>query len=63
MEVSGQLHTSADYPPPPGERAPGAHLLGGCVGPRAGLDAVIKSKIFCPYRESNRGNTARRYTD
>jgi hypothetical protein len=26
----------------PGEKAPGTHLIGGRVGPRAGLDAVAK---------------------
>jgi hypothetical protein len=29
----------------PGERAPGIHWIGDCVGPRAGLDAVEKIKI------------------
>jgi len=32
MEVSGQLHAPA----------PGTHWIGGCVGPRAGLDGVVK---------------------
>jgi hypothetical protein len=27
------------------ERAPGTHQIGGWVGPRAGLDAVSKTKI------------------
>jgi hypothetical protein len=38
----------------PKERAPGTHWIGGCVGPRAVLDAVVKRKIPSPYRESNR---------
>jgi hypothetical protein len=35
------------------ERAPGTHWIGGWVGPRAVLDAVVKRKIpsLCP--ESN----------
>jgi hypothetical protein len=35
------------------ERAPGTHWIGGWVGPRAGLDAVMKRKIPSPRRESN----------
>jgi hypothetical protein len=34
----------------PRERAPGTHRIGGWVGPRACLDAVVKRKIL---RESN----------
>jgi hypothetical protein len=30
----------------PGERAPGTHLIGGWVGPRAGLGEVEKRKIL-----------------
>jgi hypothetical protein len=29
----------------PRERAPGTYWIGGWVGPRAGLDAVVKRKI------------------
>jgi hypothetical protein len=29
----------------PGERAPGTHWIGGCVGPRAGLDCRIWRRI------------------
>jgi hypothetical protein len=35
------------------ERAPGTHWIGGWVGPRAVLDAVVKRKIHCPCQESN----------
>jgi hypothetical protein len=30
----------------PGLRAPGAHWIGGCMGPRTGLDNVEKRKIL-----------------
>jgi hypothetical protein len=50
MEVSGQLHAPAALPPR--ERAPGTHWIGGWVGPRAVLDAVVKRKIPSPGRES-----------
>jgi hypothetical protein len=36
----------------PRERAPGTHYIA-WVGPRAGLDAVVKRKISSPRRESN----------
>jgi hypothetical protein len=32
----------------PRERAPGAHWIGGWVGPRAVLDAVVKKKFQAP---------------
>jgi hypothetical protein len=35
------------------ERAPGTHWIGGWVGLRAVLDAVVKRKIRSPSRESN----------
>jgi hypothetical protein len=52
----------------PRERAPGAHWIGGWVGPRAVLDAVVKRKIPSPLRESNPRTpivqlVAQRYTD
>jgi hypothetical protein len=50
MEVSGQLHSGRFTPR---ERAPGTHWIGGWVGPRARLDAVVKRKIPSPYRDSN----------
>jgi hypothetical protein len=37
-EVSGQLHVSTALPP--AIKALGIHRIGGCVGPRAGLDAT-----------------------
>jgi hypothetical protein len=37
----------------PIERASGTHWIGGWVGPRAVLDAVVKKKIPSPRRESN----------
>jgi hypothetical protein len=65
MEVSGQLHAPAATPR---ERAPGIHWIGGWVGPRDVLDAVVKRKIPNPLRESNRRTpivqpVAQRYTD
>jgi hypothetical protein len=35
------------------ERAPGTHWIGGWVGPRSVLDAVVKRRIPSPRRESN----------
>jgi hypothetical protein len=37
----------------PRERAPGTHWIGGWLGPRAGLDVVVRRKVPSPYRESN----------
>jgi hypothetical protein len=37
----------------PRERAPGTHWIGGWVGTRAVLDAVVKRKIPSPRQESN----------
>jgi len=47
--VSGQVHAPALYPR---ERAPFTRWIGGCVGPTAVLDAVMKRKIPSPRRES-----------
>jgi hypothetical protein len=52
----------------PRERARGTHWIGGWVGPRAVLDAVVKRKITSPRRESNPRTPivqpiAQRYTD
>jgi hypothetical protein len=37
----------------PRKRAPGTHWIGGWVGPRAVLDAVVNRKIPSPSRKSN----------
>jgi hypothetical protein len=37
----------------PRERAPGTHWIGGWMGPRAGLDAVVNRKIPSPCRNWN----------
>jgi hypothetical protein len=50
MDVSGQLRAAAALPPR--EVAPGSHWIGDKVGPRAGLDAVVKRKIPNPCRDS-----------
>jgi hypothetical protein len=52
----------------PRERAPGTLWMGGRVGPRAVVDAVVKRKIPSPRRESNSRipiaqPVAQRYTD
>jgi len=51
MEVSGQLHIPTGLPL--GERALDTHWIGGWLGPRAGLDMVVKRKIPSPCQESN----------
>jgi hypothetical protein len=66
MEVSGQLHAPASLPPR--ERAPGTHWIGGWVGPKAVMDAVMKGKIPSSRWESNSVTpivqpVAQRYTD
>jgi hypothetical protein len=52
----------------PRERDPGTHWIGGWLGPRVVLDAVVKRKIPSPHRESNTRTpivqpVAQRYTD
>jgi hypothetical protein len=51
MEVSGQLHVMAALPP--GKERLVSITIGGWVGPRAGMDAVVKRKISSLYRNSN----------
>jgi hypothetical protein len=59
MEVSGQLHAPADLTS--GQKVPVTHWTGGWVGPRFGLDAAEKIKIFhC--QELNPYRPFRRYT-
>jgi hypothetical protein len=41
----------------PRERAPGTHWRGGWMGPRAGLDAVVKKKIPSPRRDLKKRGT------
>jgi hypothetical protein len=66
MEVSGQLHAPAALPP--GKEPPVPFGIGGWVGPRTVLNAVVKRKIPSPRRESNPRTpivqpVAQRYTD
>jgi hypothetical protein len=53
---------------PPKKRAPGTNWIGGWIGSRAVLDAVVKRKIPSPRRDSNPRTpivqpVAQRYTD
>jgi hypothetical protein len=48
----GEWSVSHPCPFTPRERAPGTHWIGGWVGSRAGLDAVVTRKIPSPYRDS-----------
>jgi hypothetical protein len=57
MQVGNQLHAPCRFTF--GETAPRAHLVGGWVGPRAGL-AVMAKRKSCPYQELNPGLSARR---
>jgi hypothetical protein len=66
MEVSGQLHAPAALPP--GKDPPGTRWIGGWVGPRAVLEAVVKRNIPSPLRKSNPRTpivqpVAQRYTE
>jgi hypothetical protein len=49
MEVSGHFHDPAALPP---GKAPGTYWIGGSVGPRDDLIAVVKRKIPSPCRDS-----------
>jgi hypothetical protein len=48
----GEWSTSRPGRFTPRERAPGTRWIGGWVGPRAVLEAVVKRKIPSPRRES-----------
>jgi hypothetical protein len=48
----GELSASRRGSFTPKERAHGTHWIGGWVGPRAGLDAVVNSKISSPCQNS-----------
>jgi hypothetical protein len=67
MEMSGQLHGPAALPP--GKEPPVTHWIGGCMGLRFGMDAVVsKKEIRSPRRESKPDHPivhpiASRYTD
>jgi hypothetical protein len=61
MGVSGQRHAPAAlYPRGKNPRYP--HLIGGWVGPRAGLDARARRKILCSCRGSNPNRPAHSQT-
>jgi len=51
--VGGELSASRPGHFTPKERAPGTHWIGGLMGPRTVLGAVVKRKIPNPRRESN----------
>jgi hypothetical protein len=51
MEMSGQLRAPAAFPQEKSPWYPLDRRLG--VGPKAGLDAVVKRKIPSPSRKSN----------
>jgi hypothetical protein len=60
MGVSGQYHAPAALYPQ--EKDPRYPLIGGWVGPRAGLDAGAKRKILYPCQGSNPDRPARSQT-
>jgi hypothetical protein len=51
LTVSGHLHALDALLPE--KEPPGAHCIGGWMGPRAGMDAIVERKILSPYRDSN----------
>jgi hypothetical protein len=61
MEVSGQPHAPAIFSQ---GKIPWYQCIGGWVGLKTGLNAMVKRKIFSPYRESNPRSFSivRRYT-
>jgi hypothetical protein len=50
MEMTGLLHASAASSP---DKDHSVHWIRGWVGPTAGMDALHKTNIICPSRESN----------
>jgi hypothetical protein len=61
QDVSGQLHAPAALTP---RKLPqDTHLTGGCVGPRAGLDADEKNLAPAGNQTLAGQHVARRYTD
>jgi hypothetical protein len=64
FKSSTTYHSSVTLPFGEKGEMPRTHWIGDCVGPRAGLDAVVQRKISCPCRESNPSRpVACRYTD
>jgi hypothetical protein len=60
MEMSGQDSRPGRFTPRKG--VPDTHWIGGWVGPRADLDAVVKRKIPSPCRDSNPRSSSSRST-
>jgi hypothetical protein len=58
----GEWSTSRPGSFTPRERDPGTHWIGGCVGPRTGLDAVVKKKFPAPAETRTPDYPAQRYT-
>jgi len=50
MEKSGQIHALAALTP---GRVPATQWIGGWLGTRARMEAVVEGKIPCPSRVSN----------
>ena len=60
MGLGGQRHTPAALPP--GKRR-GTHFIGGCVGPKAGLDGCGKSRLTKGFDSRTAKPVESRYTD
>jgi hypothetical protein len=52
MEVSEQPHMLATTLPPPQEKGPSIHCIGGWVATKARVEAVQETKICCPKKSS-----------
>ena len=62
MRVDVELHAPAALPP--GKRpGPGTHCIGGCVGPRAGVDGCGKSRPPPEFDPRTVQPVASRYND